>query len=260
MAFRPFLVVIYYEIKNNSQICRETRIVMVHICFKIRFRHIFLFAACLLVAGACTRRAHPGRSGPDIDRRWDDRGVVIERPGSDETIPAKSGEEEAYPGAIYAAPNFHNIENSAEERRLTGFLDGGFGKRLDNNGALPRDIISTAYQYLGVRHCMGGRTKKCIDCSGLLVAVFGEHGISLPHSSEEQARYGRILSADDRLREGDLVFFIRSYRTPRFITHSGIYVGNNRFIHTSSSNGVVITPMDNSFWNQRFVFATRIFY
>lgn len=185
-----------------------------------------LFTAFQLFTASCARSVPPGRTHPDID----------------------------------TAPSFHNIENSAEKRQLTGFLERGFGRRLDNNGAGPLDIISTAYEYLGVRHCMGGRTKRCIDCSGLLVAVFSEHGIQLPHSSEEQARYGRILSAEEKLREGDLVFFVRSYRTSRFITHSGIYVGNNRFIHTSSSRGVVVTPLDNSYWRNRFVFATRIFY
>jgi murein DD-endopeptidase / murein LD-carboxypeptidase len=235
---------------------------MVQTCFQIRWRHILLFLAVyLLLVGACSRRVHPERSGRDIDTRRGDRGVAIdrERQRSGENDPGLTAEGDLYPEVIFAAPYFHNIESRAEERRLTGFLEGGFGKRLDSNDASPRDIITTAYEYLGVRHCMGGRTKRCIDCSGLLMAVFGEHGISLPHSSEEQARYGRILAAGERLMEGDLVFFVRSYRTNRFITHSGIYVGNNSFIHASSSSGVVVTPMDNSFWDQRFVFATRVF-
>lgn len=230
--------------------------------FQIRWRHVLLFlAAYLLLVVACSRRVHPERSSPDIDRSRDGRGIVIdrERQRSRENDPGRTGEGDLRPETNYAAPHFHNIESRAEERRLTSFLEGGFGKRLDSNGASPRDIITTAYEYLGVRHCMGGRTKRCIDCSGLLMAVFGEHGISLPHSSEEQARHGRILAAGERLMEGDLVFFVRSYRTNRFITHSGIYVGNNSFIHASSSSGVVVTRMDNSFWNQRFVFATRIF-
>lgn len=235
---------------------------MVYSYFQSGTRIVFLLVTALLLFGiACSRRVHPERPRSGIDRKWEDRRVEVERErrGRDEDGSARTGEEETYPEVNYGVPHFNNIENSAEERRLTGFLAEGFGKRLDSNGAGPRDIITTAYEYLGTRHCMGGRTKRCIDCSGLLVAVFGEHGISLPHSSEEQARFGRILSAEERLREGDLVFFVRSYRTSRFITHSGIYVGNNRFIHTSSSSGVVITPMDNSFWNQRFVFATRIF-
>ena len=100
---------------------------------------------------------------------------------------------------------------------------------------------------------------KCIDCSGLLVAVFASHDIHLPHNSEEQARYGEIIAGKDNLREGDLVFFIRSYKTQNFITHSGIYIGNNQFIHTSSSNGVIITSLNDSDWSERYIFGTRLF-
>jgi murein DD-endopeptidase / murein LD-carboxypeptidase len=211
---------------------------MVKTRFRLTLRHLFiLLAAFLLSCGACSRKAYPVRSGSGIDRMIDKRKVEPKRDA------AKTDE----------------VKTDEEEHRLKSFLDGGFGKRPEISGITPADIISTAYQYLGVPHCMGGTTKKCIDCSGLLKVVFAEHGISLPHNSEEQARYGRILSAEEKLREGDLLFFVRSYRTSRFITHSGIYVGNNRFIHTSSRGGVVITQMDNSFWNQRFVFATRIF-
>jgi murein DD-endopeptidase / murein LD-carboxypeptidase len=247
-----------------------------HTMSRIHFRirqlcTLGVLAAALLVAGSCSRRVHPGHARPDIDGRRDEPGAIVETETETERERRRARDKsplrgegvitdiEPSPEPNYPAPSFHNIENTAEERRLTAFLDGGFGIRPDSNGATPQDIINTAYQYLGVRHCMGGRSKRCIDCSGLLAAVFGEHGIHLPHSSEEQARYGRILSAEESLREGDLVFFVRSYRTQRFITHSGIYVGNNRFIHTSSSSGVVVTPLDNSFWKQRFVFATRIF-
>ncbi|TFG73904.1 MAG: NlpC/P60 family protein, partial [Thermodesulfobacteriales bacterium] len=96
------------------------------------------------------------------------------------------------------------------------------------------------------------------DCSGLLVTVFGTHGIVLPHNSEEQARYGKIINGKDGLKKGDLVFFIRSYKTDRFITHSGIYIGSNKFIHTSSTNGVTITSLSDPWWNEKFIFGTRI--
>jgi len=81
----------------------------------------------------------------------------------------------------------------------------------------------------------------------------------LPHNSEEQARYGKIITVKDELKKGDLVFFIRSYKTQRFITHSGIYLGNNEFIHTSSTNGVTITSLDDSWWKEKFIFGTRVF-
>ena len=98
-----------------------------------------------------------------------------------------------------------------------------------------------------------------MDCSGLLVTVFAIHGIRLPHNSEEQARYGEIIAGMNKLIKGDLVFFVRSYETHYFITHSGIYLGNNEFIHTSSKNGVTITSLNDPWWKEKFIFGTRVF-
>ncbi len=150
-------------------------------------------------------------------------------------------------------------QSSNESRELKDFIKGGIEKKLNRANASPNKIINTAEKYLGVPHCMGGTTSKCMDCSGLLVTTFAAHKISLPHSSEEQARYGTIIYDVRSLRRGDLVFFTRSYRTSRFITHSGIYLGDNKFIHTSSSLGVTTTPLDDPWWSEKFVFGTRIF-
>lgn len=159
---------------------------------------------------------------------------------------------------LHSEPSFQNIESPADKGKLNDFMAAGTEKEIDTHNTSPDEIIETAKKYLGVPHCMGGTTMKCIDCSGLLVAVFAEHGISLPHNSEEQARYGKILAGIDELKKGDLVFFIRSYKTHLFITHSGIYIGDNKFIHTSSKNGVTITLLNDPWWKVRFIFGTRV--
>jgi cell wall-associated NlpC family hydrolase len=153
---------------------------------------------------------------------------------------------------------FQNIETSVERKKLKDFLAAGIEKPLNMGGVSASDIIDTAKTYLGVPHCMGGTSRKCIDCSGLLVKVFAQFGITLPHSSEEQATYGKILSADEELRMGDLVFFMRTYKTHKIITHSGIYIGDNLFIHTSSQSGVTISSLKETYWNKKFIFGTRI--
>jgi len=149
--------------------------------------------------------------------------------------------------------------NPADKGKLNDFMVAGTEKKIDTHNSTPDEIIITAKKYLGVPHCMGGTTMKCLDCSGLLVTVFAEHNISLPHNSEEQARYGNILAGTDELKKGDLVFFIKSYKTTLFITHSGIYIGDNKFIHTSSNNGVTITSLNDPWWKKRFILGTRIF-
>jgi cell wall-associated NlpC family hydrolase len=160
---------------------------------------------------------------------------------------------------IYTEPSFQNIESPAENKKLKEFMNTGTEKEINAHNTNANEIIKTAQKYLGVPHCMGGTTMKCMDCSGLLVTVFGKNGIKLPHNSEEQARYGIVIKGMDELIKGDLVFFIRSYKTHHFITHSGIYIGNRKFIHTSSKNGVTITSIDDTWWNEKFIFGTRVF-
>jgi murein DD-endopeptidase / murein LD-carboxypeptidase len=160
----------------------------------------------------------------------------------------------ANPGASYV-----NTESPAERKRLNEFMDAGVETPLDTRSVTADEVINTARKYLGVPHCMGGKTMKCIDCSGLLAVVFASHGMQLPHNSEEQARYGKIIAERESLQKGDLVFFVRTYNTSRFITHSGIYVGDNKFIHTSTRLGVTITSLEDPWWNEKYLFGTRIF-
>jgi cell wall-associated NlpC family hydrolase len=88
--------------------------------------------------------------------------------------------------------------------------------------------------------------------------VFEEFGISLPHNAQGQSKYGTLIKSRDNLRKGDIVFFHGSYKTSNYITHSGIYAGDNKFIHTSSGKGVTITSMDDSWWKGKFAFGSRI--
>jgi cell wall-associated NlpC family hydrolase len=106
---------------------------------------------------------------------------------------------------------------------------------------------------------MGGTTKKCLDCSGLTYLSFTANKINIPRKSQDQARYGKIVLNKNDLKKGDLVFFTKSYNSPDYITHVGIYLGNSRFIHASTSNGVIITEIQNPWWSERFVFGTRVF-
>jgi murein DD-endopeptidase / murein LD-carboxypeptidase len=148
---------------------------------------------------------------------------------------------------------------AAATPEMQRFMNGGVGRNLDTGRKKPKHIIKSAEKYIGTPHCMGGTTKKCLDCSGLTYVSFAKHKISLPRISQEQARYGRLIFDRNDLKRGDLVFFTKSYNTSAYITHVGIYLGNNRFIHASTSSGVIVTPLDNPWWSQRFVFGTRVF-
>ena len=118
---------------------------------------------------------------------------------------------------------------------LLQFEEGGIEKSINSKENLSADnLITSAKYFLNTPHCMGGTTKKCIECSGLLWAVFNQNGAVIPHSSLDQARFGKVISEIESLQEGDLVFFYGTYDTPKLITHSGIYLGDGTFIHTSS--------------------------
>lgn len=151
-----------------------------------------------------------------------------------------------------------NLPLKTDSKELKAFLEAGTGKHLNIGNTTVEDIIKTAHKFMGVPHCMGGSTAKCIDCSGLVMAVFAKNNISLPHSSEEQARYGQIIRKKSDLKRGDLVYFIKSYKTSKYITHTGIYIGNSEMIHTSSSKGVIISSLDNVYWKDKFIFGTRL--
>ena len=82
----------------------------------------------------------------------------------------------------------------------------------------------------------------------------GFYGISLDHSAQHMFDDGRGYSIKrKKLQEGDLVFFGNFWK----ISHVGIYLKGNRFIHASTSNGVIITPMDDKYWASKYKGARR---
>jgi murein DD-endopeptidase / murein LD-carboxypeptidase len=220
---------------------------------------IIMIAVSQLLTISCSKKLH---TKPHVSNTQKQNEIPITR--ESEKVAAKNLTERLPETPVNWQPapelkSFPGILDRTEEEKLRRFLEAGSEKPVNIKNASPDDIIKTAGSYLGVPYCMGGTTSKCLDCSGLLVTVFARHGINLPHNSEEQARYGKMIMGINDLRKGDLVFFIRSYKTPRLITHSGIYIGDNKFIHTSSRNGVSITSLDDSWWNKKFLFGTRVF-
>lgn len=119
------------------------------------------------------------------------------------------------------------------------------GNNAGGTATTGQKIVDTAKQYLGVPYVWGGSTPRGFDCSGLVQYVFKAHGISLPRTTKEQWTVGASISKS-QLQIGDLVFFANTYTTG--VSHVGIYVGNNQFIHASSSKGVIISSLSNTYW------------
>ena len=145
------------------------------------------------------------------------------------------------------------------KKELSNFEKSGIQKPLNIN-TTPNKLIAEARKYMGTPHVMGGLSQRGIDCSGLLVMAFKKFGVQLPHNSEAIARYGQIVPIREQLERGDLVFFTRTYNTPNVITHAGIYLGDGKFLHTSSSKGVTVSNLDDPYyWQPKYVFGTRFF-
>ncbi len=100
-------------------------------------------------------------------------------------------------------------------------------------------------EWWGTSYCLGGKTKSCIDCSSFTGTLIKEnYKINLPRTAAEQYNESaRIEKAD--LKEGDLVFF----KTKKdYINHVGIFLANDKFVHASTSQGVTISDLKESYW------------
>ncbi len=122
-------------------------------------------------------------------------------------------------------------------------------------GVTGQDIVNTARKYMGVPYLWAGTTPKGFDCSGFTQYVFKQNGIALSRTTLTQYKEGIYVSKKN-LQPGDLVFFQNTYREG--ISHVGIYVGDGKFIHASSSRGITITPLSNTYWAPRYYGARRI--
>ena len=109
-------------------------------------------------------------------------------------------------------------------------------------------------QWKGAPYRMGGLSKRGVDCSGFVQLTFRDRlHKKLPRTTKAQARYGKKISKGS-LKPGDLVFFKTSPR----VRHVGIYMGRNRFLHASTSSGVMISKLDNVYWKKKYWQARRV--
>jgi uncharacterized protein YgiM (DUF1202 family) len=153
-------------------------------------------------------------------------------------------------------------ENKDSTKTPIFFIDGKSTGIIPSANALSvggsstaSKIVATAKQYIGVPYEWGGSSPSGFDCSGFTQYVFNKHSIALPRTTDQQYKVGSYVSRSN-LKAGDLVFLQNTYREG--ISHVGIYVGDGKMIHASSSKGIVISDLSSSYYTKHYYGARRV--
>ncbi|MEN2475783.1 peptidoglycan endopeptidase [Burkholderia stabilis] len=177
-------------------------------------------------------------------------------------------------GALFAAaPGAFADEVSSFNQNVTNSTQIGSTSSVQQTSAQPSsggaksflagmagkagDVVVGALNMIGVRYRWGGNSPDSgLDCSGFVRYVFQDTlGMSLPRRAEEMSRVGEKVSMSN-LKPGDLVFFNTMRRT---FSHVGIYIGDNKFVHSPSTGSTVrVDDLDSGYWEKRFTGARRI--
>ena len=139
----------------------------------------------------------------------------------------------------------------------TGYVYGSYIKMVQavpvslSTSSKLNNVMLKAHKLLGTHYRYGGTSPSTgFDCSGLTQYIYKTVGVSLPRTTYQQVKKGKIVSIKN-LKAGDLVFFIGN-------THVGLYIGNNKFIQARKTGTVVQTTQLSGYWRTSFVTARRI--
>jgi cell wall-associated NlpC family hydrolase len=136
--------------------------------------------------------------------------------------------------------------------RHRGGVERFAGGILARTSKMARALTSSALRFLGVPYVFGGTSTSGFDCSGFVQHVFAMLGVGLPRTADAQYDVGKPAVGGPR--PGDLVFF----DTYGGVSHVGIYLGKGQFVHASSSHGVMVSHLSDSYWAARYVGAKRL--
>lgn len=162
-------------------------------------------------------------------------------------------QKEALSGMVVPAALLENLEvkSTASQPVVTKDVSRSTAGLADY-----QKVLKTAMSLLGKPYRYGAEGPDSFDCSGYVMYVFKTVGFDLPHLASDQANYGMPVDKEN-LTPGDIVFF--SYYEGKGIEHSGIYIGDNRFIHASSSKkSVVISEIDTPYYASNYKGARRL--
>lgn len=204
---------------------------------------IALTASCIYLC-SCTM---PVRTG--YDRRIGGyKPVPASETAASQEQAAPASDATAEQAQAATAPDSGKYENSAVKARnaATRKEAARVAPKPESRGT----IETYARQWLGAKYVYGSATKTKTDCSGFVMQVYkGYYNIALDHSSSGMFKDSRGSKVSrGSLKEGDLVFFGSFWK----VDHVGIYLNGDRFIHASTSKGVMISPMNDKYWSHKY--------
>jgi lipoprotein Spr len=111
------------------------------------------------------------------------------------------------------------------------------------------NLLKLIDEWWGTTYCLGGSTKECIDCSAFTHIIMQDiYNVNVPRTAQDQYKACQQIGMED-LNEGDLVFFFTGGRD---ISHVGVYLLNNKFVHAATSGGVMVSDLNDPYWKDRY--------
>ena len=162
--------------------------------------------------------------------------------------------------SVFAAPppgTLDEIDKLITEKGLLSQLGDQIGQVRQSVSAKASELVVNAIGFLGAPYRRGGNSAETgFDCSGFVRAMYQQTvGLVLPRSADQQAAATQTIDKSE-LRPGDLVFFNTMRRA---FSHVGIYIGDNKFIHSPKPGAEVrVDDMGLSYWKTRFTGARRV--
>lgn len=217
-------------------------------------KKLFYLLAALASLSSCSslKKASPAVS--KSQEKGDPRFIETISIAPDKKSISSSEAKENYHTTIYTAKPIKSLDNLAIESTNALQLKYAILLNLPIETSLNVAMLEFIDEWYGVPYRYGGTSKKGVDCSAFVnFFMSAVYGVTVPRNSKEQYSYAKRIKKK-HLEEGDLIFF----NTRGGISHVGVYLANNKFVHASTSNGVVISDLDDDYFAKRYIASGRV--